>query len=256
MLREKFAAIESQMRGKLDEIRATLEHPGGKGTSIEEVFRKFMREFLPRRLDVGHGEILDSEDRRSKQTDLIVVNEDHPLTFTHVQPGLFFIEGVCAAGEVKTVLNSSGLDKAIENSLQFKQLEVDLGIGTLIHTNPSDRERFYKSPPWFLFAFTSELTLSTIKNKIELTVESEGIENNKFLDAVFILDRGGLINFGDGEGVYYLESPEGTISTGFVPLDSNSVLFDLMTWLSCVMPRMVRFEPIMPLYLMPKEQRS
>jgi len=147
MLREKFAAIESQMRGKLDEIRATLEHPGDKGTSIEEVFRGFMREYLPRRLDVGHGEILDSEHRRSKQTDLVVVNEDHPLTFPPNQPGLFFIEGVCAAGEIKTVLNSSGLDKAIENSLQFKQLEAVPGKGTLIHTNPSDQERFYKSPP-------------------------------------------------------------------------------------------------------------
>lgn len=95
MLRDKISALESQMRARLDEIRATYEHAGDKGASVEDSFRTFLREYLPRRLDIGHGEIIDTENRRSKQTDIVIVTEDHPLTFTPSAPGLFFIDGVC-----------------------------------------------------------------------------------------------------------------------------------------------------------------
>jgi hypothetical protein len=104
MLQEKIASVEAQMRAKLAEVRASLSHAGSKGSQVEEIWRAFLREYLPRRLDVGYGEIIDSHDNRSSQTDIVIVNEDHPFTFTRDQPGLFFIEGVSAVGEVKTRL--------------------------------------------------------------------------------------------------------------------------------------------------------
>lgn len=244
------------MRGNLDEARATFKQSGDKGASIEGAFRGVLRKYLPRRLEVGHGEIVDSDSRRSKQTDVVIVNEDHPLTFTGSEPGLFFIEGVCAAGEVKTLLTSTNLEKALHNCKQFKQLEISPGPGTMIHTNTSDQERFYKSPPWFLIAFDSQLTSSTIKTKIAAFREQHKLPYNKSIDAVFILDIGTVINFGDGKGSLQFRTPEGISLEGFIVQQSNSILFDLFSWLSCVMPRMVRFEPILLRYLIPKEQRS
>ena len=44
--------------------------------------------------------------------------------------------------------------------VQFKKLKMYLGKGTMAASNPSDLNRFYKCPPWFLFAFESQLRLS------------------------------------------------------------------------------------------------
>jgi len=206
MLKNKIVAAEAQMKAELDEARATFTHPGDKGTTFEDTFRTFLRKYLPRRLELGNGEIVDHNDRRSRQTDVVVVSDDHPFTFTQNLPGLFFIDGVCAAGEVKANLTSTELKNTLENSCQFKRLEIVLEH-TMGFSNESDRKRFYKCPPYFLVAFESQLKLSTILEKIEGFVESKGFgvnEVNKILDAVFIIDRGWIINFGDGKGSYRL----------------------------------------------------
>jgi hypothetical protein len=251
MLKDKIAAVEVQMKAKLEEARATFTHPGDKGTSVEDSFRAFLRCYLSRRLEVGNGEIIDRKGRRSVQTDVVIVSEDHPFTFTPDLPGFFFIEGVCAAGEVKTNLTSTELKKALENSCQFKQLEVDPGQGTLANTNPSDLERFYKCPPWFLVAFESQLTLSRIQIEIVEFKNQNSVESNRLADAVFVLGRGWVINYGDGEGSFQFKTPEGISLEGWHWQNSDSVLFDLLGWLSAVMPRMIRFEPILPKYILP-----
>jgi len=253
MLKDKIAAVEAQMRAKLEEARATFTQPGDKGTSVEVSFRTFLRQYLPRRLEVGNGEIIDSKGRRSKQTDVVIVSEDHPFTFTPDLPGLFLIEGVCAACEVKANLTSIELRKALENSYQFKQLETNPGKGTLVHANPSDLERFYKCPPWFLIAFESQLTLSHIQTEIVEFKNKNSVEPNKLADAVFVLGLGWVINFGDGKGSFQFRTSEGRSFEGWICKNSDLVLFDLLGWLSVVVPRMVRFEPILPKYILSME---
>jgi len=255
MLKNKIAAVEAQMKEKLEEARATFAHSGNKGTSLENSFRKFLRQYLPRRLEVGHGEIIDLNERRSKQTDVVIVSEEHPFTFTPDLPGLFFIEGVCAAAEVKTNLTSTKmLKEVLENSCQFKKLELNLNKGwRLFSSTPSDLNRFYKYPPWFLFTFESSLTLSSIHNRIVEFVKHNTVETNRLVDAVFILGSGWIINFGDGKGSYQFRTPQGESVEGWVWKNSDSVLFDLLGWLSIVMPRMVRFEPILPRYILKKK---
>lgn len=254
MLKEKIAAVESQMRGKLDELRTTFTQSGDKGTSLEDTFRRFLREYLPRRLEVGVGEIIDSKGHRSNQTDIVIVNEDHPLTFTRDLPGLFFIEGVCAAGEVRSVLTSEGLGEVIKNSFNFKHLETVLSTGSQVCANPSDLKRYYKCPPYFLIAFNSQLELSSILERIESFLKDQKLtvsEINTILDAVFVIDKGWIINFGDGQGCFQFMTSEGVPVKGWAYKPSKTVLFDLLSWLSAVMPRIDRFEPILTLYMLP-----
>ena len=250
MLKNKIVTVEAQMKQKLEEIRATFAQSGNKGTSVEDLFRSFLREYLPRRLEVGHGEIVDPNKLRSKQTDVVIVNEDHPFTFTPDLPGLFFIEGVCAAAEIKTNLTSTELEKAIKNSCQFKQLEIKPSKGEMVHSNPSDLDRFYKYPPWFLLSFESSLTLSSIKDRIKEYVKHNTVKANRLMDAVFVLGSGWVINFGDGKGSFQFRTPQGKSVEGWVCKNSNSVLFDLLGWLSIVMPKMIRFEPILAKYIL------
>lgn len=255
MLRNKVAAIETQMKGKLTEIRTTFDQAGDKGISLEKTFREFLREDLPRRLEIGTGEIIDTKQHRSNQTDIVIVNEDHPLTFSRDLPGLFFIEGICAVGEVKTTLTSDELDKTLEDSLIFRQLDLLPGLGTFIYTNPSDQQRFYKSPPFFLMAFDSQLKLLSISENIQAFLKTKGFEGNDIntvLDAVFIINQGSVINFGDGQGAFRMAvGDKGTTAKGWTVRISDTVLFDLVGWLSSVMPKMERHEPILPYYFLP-----
>jgi len=253
MLKDKIAAVELQMKAKLNEIRATFAQSGDKGSSVEASFGEFLRKYLPRRLEIGQGEIIDSRGKRSKQTDIVIVSEDHPFTFTPELPGLFFVDGVCAAGEVKTVLTSQELDVVLKNSCQFKRLKIEPGKGTMICANPSDIKRFYECPPWFLVAFESQLTLPNILTEIDRFAIRAKVRSGKLVDAVFILDRGWLINFGDGEGSLQFRTPEGKSTVGWMWKESDSVLFDLLGWLSIVIPRMVRFEPILARYIVQGE---
>ena len=255
MLKDKIASVEQQMRLKLTELRATFAQSGDKGSTAEAALRTFLREYLPHRLEVSHGEVIDTTQNRSKETDVVIVSEDHPFTFTRDLPGLFFVEGVCAAGEVKSILTSDEFDLALKSSLKFKQLKVHELDGTLTCTNPSDEERFYTCPPWFLFAYESQLSLSTIRERAELKAQEVSTPIG-LVDGIFVLDRGWAINCGDGQGSFKF----GVHGVGSVPgwnsKESDSVLFDFLGWLHAVMPRTVRFQSILVPYLLPAWPRT
>jgi hypothetical protein len=180
---------------------------------------------------------------------VVIVDQDHPFTYTPAEPGLFFIDGVAAAGEVKSVLTTSDLDRTLANSRRFKELTPRHHKGTLIQSTPSDIARFYDRRPYFLIAFESQLKPETIATKIHaLGQEHPGTPT---LDAVYVLDRGWVVDFGDGQGAFKFGEPDAEPATGWVwqEIPEGEVLFDFFVWLSIVMPRFVRFEPILIPYL-------
>jgi hypothetical protein len=256
MLRNILHSVEQQMSAQLSEIRAKFTQSGDKGTSIEDVFRTFLRQYLPRRLAIGHGEIIDRNSSRSGQTDVVVVNDDHPFTFTPDKPGIFFIEGVSAVGEVKTVLNSTHLNSIIAASRKFKALRITHAKGTMIHTNPSDRERFYTCPPYFLFAFESELSFPTIIDTLNAAAPDITAQPYPLVDAVFVMNKGWAVNFGDGQGGFQFVTPEGKPMSGWVWQPAEFVLFECLAWLSAVMPHMVRYEPVIIGYMIPHKPKD
>ena len=247
VLESRIGSIESQYRAKLKEIRESFESAGVKGDVVEASFRRFLGQFLPRSTGIGHGEIIDTENRRSRQTDIVIVSDEHPFTFESEVAGLFFIEGVLAAGEVKTALDSTNLKKALESSRVFRELTMNLGPGRET-PGDTDSDRYYVSPPWFILAHESKLTLDKVQTELEKFIGGSGWDINKAVDGVFILDRGWLINLGDGEGLYRLRGADGALAKGWQSRDSKTVMFDFLAWLSSVMPRIYWYSPIIPRY--------
>lgn len=245
------SAAEVRMRAELAEARVTLEHRGSKGDLAEEAFRSFLRKYVARRHAIGHGEVVDSSGSRSTQTDVVIANEDHPFTFTEDQPGLFFAEGVSAAGEVKAVLTTQHLKSTIENSRRWKTLRSSPGEGTMVHSNTEDLARFYESPPYFLFAFESQLSLEAVLKTLIESGSYSATPSVRQLDAVFMLDTGTLIDVGSGAGSFQIRDPDGTPGSGWRTGSSGAVLFDALRWLTIAMPRLVRFEPVLARYLFP-----
>ena len=251
MLEEESKQIAFQMKSQLEKARIRFKHPGDKGASSEDSFRSFLREYLPRRLAIGSGEVVDSKAKRSAQVDVVIVSEDHPFTFTEDLPGLFFIEGVAGAGEVKSLLTRDHLEQAISNSKKIKQLSIDFGAGTMVYASTSDLERYYKHPPYFLFAYESQLSIQTVLQRLQQEVDTDGVAHIDLLDAVYILGKGWLVNFGNGEGSFKYISPEKESLPGWQGANTEDVLLPLMAWLSHVMPRFQRQLPILNKYLIP-----
>ena len=215
------------MRHKFEVVRSKFEHSGNKGTNTEAILREFLRSYLPRRYGVGHGEIVDSLGERSAQTDIVIVTDEHPFTFTADQPGLFFMEGVFAVGEVKSILTSQELEKTVANALKFRELKsTPRGMTILLRSmNESYDERFVGNPPYFLFAFESQLTRETIVKRLVT-------QNKHSIDAVFILNQGVILDLGDGKGDLQVVKPDGTTFSGWHDIGGANILACLLLWLS------------------------
>lgn len=251
MLEAEIAAAEKRMRDRLEGIRARFTNPGIKGSGAEETVRSFLRDYLPRRLEVGHGEVVDTFGNRSKQTDVVIATDDHPYTFATDSPGLFFVEGIAAGGEVKTVLTSRELSSAIENARAFKRMRQKIPKGSVVNFVDAGGPVFEGPPPWFLFAFESQISIDAVRATLADLQAKEHLPDDSMPDAVFLMDRGWIVNFRQSSLLKFGEPGKPPIQ-GWHAEQSPSVLFLMLTWLSSVTPRTVLIgSPILLQYLLP-----
>lgn len=118
-----FDEISVQMRSDIDAARAVLTHPGQKGASFEESFRKFLRSYLPSSLDISTGIIFDSQGSSSKQLDVIISDRLRtPIYYRSGDIRVIPTECVYAVIEVKSYLDGKELDKAFENMVSVRRL--------------------------------------------------------------------------------------------------------------------------------------
>ncbi|MEV6314740.1 DUF6602 domain-containing protein [Streptomyces sp. NPDC051776] len=123
--RNLVAMLRSQDRklsAALEESRSAFKHAGLRGDVVECAFREFLDRHLPRHFTVGTGEVLDLHDQTSTQTDVVVANIDQPFRSGIHDPGVFLIEGVSAAGEIKSRLTLDDLDDTLKKAAVFKKL--------------------------------------------------------------------------------------------------------------------------------------
>ena len=99
--------------------------------------------------------------------------------------------------------------------------------------------------PYFLFAFESRISLRRVYEIILEYQTQQNLDANEILDAVFILDKGWVINF--------VPLPRMNTDTWkwewpWKYQQSDVVLTDMLSWLSLVMPRDMREGPLINWY--------
>lgn len=232
---------DAEIKLALKTARLSLNNSGNKGDHVEGAIRSVLERFLPRNLFVGHGEVIDTLATQSFQSDVVIANELQPFRLASDRPGLYLVEGVSAIGEVKSRLTTAELDDCVRKGSRSKMLRLRAHAGAKVSTNPSDLERYYHSPPFFIVAVESEVAVDTLLNRLAnapLSASSEGSPPNLDpIDAAFVLDRGVAINCGDGKGADRMMKGETSV-TGWVFYDSETVLAELVLWLHRTMPRM------------------
>ncbi len=246
---EELRALEARLEADLVGVRARLKHPGNKGASAEAAFRRILASYLPRRIAVGNGEIIDSLGGRSRQCDVVLASDAHPNWFTPDEPARFLVEAVAGVAEVKSLLTSTNLKSAVEAVRQYRSLKPNVSHSQ-IQATESDFRRFYRSPPYFLFAYDSEVGLEAITDVLQDASGDMSRRIDESLDGVFVLGLGYVLNFGDGKGAMVVaDARTGARLEGY-HWDEGSPLMMLMRWLPLALALPHTQLPVLASYLL------
>lgn len=118
-----------------DEHRQTLIHAGEFGTYREAICKDFLRFFVPSRLDISQGFLINASDKVSTQCDVIVYDSaSTPLIQSESRQRFFPIETTCAVGEVKSSLSKEELKLALHKLAVTKQMREDIASPSIIRS--------------------------------------------------------------------------------------------------------------------------
>jgi hypothetical protein len=107
---------------------STVGHNGLKGTLREIVVADLLRPLLPADVGIGTGQIIAHNGRTSRQHDVIIYDRSilPPILFDG-GTGLFPVESVAYAIEIKSTLNAGELQSAHDAALELAELEYTSG---------------------------------------------------------------------------------------------------------------------------------
>jgi hypothetical protein len=191
VLSEHFGAVKR----KLQEFARHFDianHSDIKGYGREVLVREFLATHLPSLCEYLTGEILDSEDARSGQTDIIVQSKQYPRIPLLGRVHLAFADAVIAAIEVKSSLNTQHLEAALSQFRRIKALRRNVALAC----GPTAAKII--PIPCVLFAFKGP-TKDTLINSLNQYASDKGISLNAFCpDMVIVLDRDYYVCKNDG----------------------------------------------------------
>lgn len=123
------SAVENEMAraiADLNEARQLLQHQPSVGAVVEQAVERLIRRFIPDSLTVTAGFAVNAAGEMSRQQDLLVVRNERtgPLA-TYAGFGVYPVENVIAAIEVKTTLTTSEIDSAFDAVASVRTLAPD-----------------------------------------------------------------------------------------------------------------------------------
>ena len=204
-----FEMAGKKLRQEFVELRA-VPHAALRGGEAEDLVRRFLREHIPRRFDVGTGFIIDPRNKVSRQTDVIVYDALNCPTYRASDTaGIFPANNVAAVVEVKSKLDGDELQDALDKIASVKSLakirRADVGVPILDQTHGS------------VFAFESALTLDTAAERYGQWMRTHGLFHHA--DVICVLDKGIVTTVGQlpgvpGWGILFLEGLGGPAAEG------------------------------------------
>lgn len=211
-----FDEVSKTMRSDFEKTRKAIEkHPGLKGNSFEEIFKKFLREYLPESLDISTGLLVDSNRNFSKQLDVIISDKAKtPIFFRSGDIRVIPIECAYTVIEIKSFLNSKELDKVFENMKSVKSLEKKAYFkpsGAIIHSDSLYGKEWEIWPVnYYIFAYDSTNLIDLAKRMHEKNVK-ENLPEHLRIDTICVLDKGVICNKRDDDKIDALPQPGSNI---------------------------------------------
>jgi len=251
LLDERFADVDWRLARALKNARSSTAHRGVRGDEIAGALGEEIRDhFVDCTSFHERCEIRDTHGALSREVDLVLLNRFHPAFLLKNRPRTFFIEGVLAGAEVKTSLDKGETVDCLEKARAFKGLRSDLTQNDFRSHNVDepDRDRYLVRRPFFAFAFEDHRDIRTVQQNIEEWVSDNNVPRAEQIDAIFVLEKGIIVNLGAGTGAIEMKGENSNIMSGFVRKDTLSIFSQLISWLSLVCPSFTSLDPILLKY--------
>lgn len=218
-LHDLFDAKQKEMSAVLRGYRKVTEHPVYKGNSVEEKWRDLLKAHLPSRYQVDEGIVIDSNDSKSEQIDLIVFDRQYsPLLFESGGAKYVPAESVYAVFEIKQELNKDNFlyaSKKIQSVRTLKRTSRDI-----VHAGGVYSSR----QPFNILGgiLTTESAWSPPFGKIFLDLMTSNTTDTKRIDLGCVLTCGGFV---------FRSNPEKYVD---VSSSNSSLVHFILNLLSCL----------------------
>jgi hypothetical protein len=203
-----FDGLEAVLHSEA-QLSGLLAHGSTIGQAREFVVTRLLKTILPSSVHIGSGKVIDGNGSYSKQVDIIIYDPRFPLMRVD-GGGLYFVEGVLAAMEVKSTITSDELKVSLENCKSVLALtphgehpeEAEARIafymkkGALSHQMAEHRFWYMFRPATYVFAFSSQLSFDTTCRCIQSWWQALGYQHSAYFP---LLPR--VITSGDVVGV-------------------------------------------------------
>lgn len=104
------------MQIDFEDITSQIEHRPTKGNFREDIIKEFLRQYLPENFGICKGLVIDAEGNQSKQQDILIYDKaTTPKFLVGEADTVLPIESILATIGVKSILNQTELQKALEN---------------------------------------------------------------------------------------------------------------------------------------------
>lgn len=162
-LSSTFQKISKQFKVEFDEIATEILHNQTAGEAREHALRSLLEKYLPRRVGVDRGFVIDAHGKESKQIDVVIYDKTVGTVFEVSGVNYFPCEAVIASGEVKSdILSTKKLRDALDKIKSVKELDRSNNGKNKIISGPGVSMRGLKFDPStehrdqiFGFIFTS-----------------------------------------------------------------------------------------------------
>jgi len=198
--------MSSVLMAKYD-LSAGFKNSSLKGQERESFVSDFLSTHLPSRLSLSNGEIIDSNNRKSAQQDLIIYDDRSPR-LNIARSNLFFCEGVFATVEVKSYLDKKELGRALANIRTVKELRKTSGTGGAVFAKGSED---FEHVVAYLFAYSGD-SLDACMGSAQEFYEGDlqQLKRHGF-DFLCILDKGYVVR---NDGVFFeIKKPDAVYIT-------------------------------------------
>jgi hypothetical protein len=199
-LSHQFDKISQKMNADLEQILdAHKENSDLRGEQYEGIFREFLESYLPKKLDVSTGTIVDSEGRQSKQLDVIISDRAKaPILLEEKDIRTLPVECVYSVIEVKGNLDIRDIKKCFANMKSVRRLQKKAYHKSMINNIEYTYNLYgqtYPIPPitYYVFAFDS-INLDHLRDYIDTVHTQEQLPVHSRIDTVCVLNKGVIYN--------------------------------------------------------------
>jgi len=231
-LEKTIASISRKMKEDYEDLSSQLEHAGLKGEEREEIVREFLNKYIHGRFGVTKGEILATNGDISKQQDIIIYDfASCPSLYNERNIQILPVEGVYCVIEVKSKIDEEELKKSIKNISSVKKLPkkafvMEKSVIKSVITELGEKKPYFNTLG-ILFAFSSGLTLDTIRTKLLENYKFFNIPPKEQIDFIFILNRGLIVQY-DMKNNQISVTVEHNCDLGIIETDDGLLLFYLL----------------------------